>query len=635
MIRLKHLNLLFIYLFVFQVKIYAQNCNCDHTITQSGIYRPATEGVGMFYLNVKAGQTICIQQGDYSQIRFFNFQGKADSPIVIKNCGGLVRINNSFATGGNGIVFNNSRFMRLSGNGYAQIRYGILIDSTGLGAAGISIDNKSADIEINNIEITKTGFSGIMAKTDPSCDSSTWLNNFTMYNLHIHNNFIHDLNGEGLYIGNSFLEQGITRTCNGAPLVVYPHLIYGLHVHHNRIIRTWADGLQYACAPDADIHDNYIEDAGLSPFAEFQSNGIQCGSGGGGNIYNNIIKGARGAGIISIGHWGGNKIFNNLIINAKGGIFVDDRAGSLYNNKFDILNNTMINCGDGIVLYNELNENTVANNLLVNPASGRYFFFAQNATAALFNNYTAKSCQELRLKDTLNGNYRPTATSPLVDAGANLLQRGITKDLDGNRRPIGQGFDIGAYELQGEILKEQLLYFNCFDDQIDVKGLGWGLKANTDIKYFEIQRAQNGRDFVTIANGNTQNNNDVTHYVYYDRTPESKIQFYRLLLFDDLNNSSASGVIATRDLGAQIVMIPPSVMQPFLLFKNVNLRQDAIIRIFNTQGQLVYIKKIDANNNSAALISVDLGTLSDNLYICTLAQNNEIIFSNKFLFKFY
>jgi predicted outer membrane repeat protein len=41
------------------------------------------------------------------------------------------------------------------------------------------------------------------------------------------------------------------------------------------------------------------------------------------------------------------------------------------------------------------------------------------------------------------GDYRLAYGSPAVDAGIDL---GIVEDLDGHRRPIGAGFDIGAYE---------------------------------------------------------------------------------------------------------------------------------------------------------------------------------------------
>lgn len=47
------------------------------------------------------------------------------------------------------------------------------------------------------------------------------------------------------------------------------------------------------------------------------------------------------------------------------------------------------------------------------------------------------------LRQPAAGDFHLAWNSPAINAGVNL---GVTEDLDGWRRPIGGGYDIGAYE---------------------------------------------------------------------------------------------------------------------------------------------------------------------------------------------
>lgn len=419
-------------------------CGCDYTVTQPGTYNNKL-------LQVSAGKKVCIQAGHFDYLRFTDFVGTAAQPIRFVNCGGQVTAGvDGFTTG---IQFMTSRYFVLTGTGDPAYPYGIkLTKSNSGGGMGVGVGSLSSDCEIDHIEVAKAGFAGIMVKTDPNCDSTTWRSNFTMYNVKVHDNYIHDVGGEGLYIGNSFYGSGMTVTCNGVQKQVYPHLIFGLEIYNNRIERSGAEGLQYACAPDAKVHHNWMQNTGISPFAAYQNNGLQIGGGAGGDCYSNTVLNVAGSGIVVIGHLGNSRIYNNVINNiGEDGIFCDDRVGSVSGTAMQFINNTINNTGrDGIRLYNEINTNTVANNAItgygVRVSGSRPIVLEQGTTATRVSNFTTLSTSSAGYTDAVNNDFSLLSASPLIDVGATADQWGVTTDLANLPRPVGNGYDIGAYE---------------------------------------------------------------------------------------------------------------------------------------------------------------------------------------------
>ena len=151
--------------------------------------------------NIAPGSVICIPAGTRSSLLLKNFKGTEASPIIIINKGGKV-IFSTDITASYGFKTQNCQYFKILGNGVANIKYGFVVDG---GNIGMTMDDLSSDFEISNVEVKNSGFAGIMAKTDPSCDPATWRGHFTMKNIGLHNNYVHKTGGEGFYIGNSFL----------------------------------------------------------------------------------------------------------------------------------------------------------------------------------------------------------------------------------------------------------------------------------------------------------------------------------------------------------------------------------------------------------------------------------------------
>lgn len=579
-------------------------CNCDITITQSGIYRPSSLGTGSFYLNVQPGQTICVQGGNYGMLRFIGFEGTKTAPIRIRNHNGQVRVgHNAYYAA---IDLQNCRYMRLTGTGDAAHTYGFKIDSCGT-ASAISLGSRSSDIEFDHVEVVKAGFAGIMAKTDPNCtDTMTWYKNYVMNNVNIHHNYFHDVGGEGLYVGNSFY-SGWTTTCSGTSTLLYPHIINGLDIHHNIVKRSNAEGLQYACAPNAQVHDNYIDSTGLDPFASFQNNGLQCGGGAGGNCYNNIIKNTAAAGIIVIGQFGNNKFYNNLMVNTNG-IFCDDRSGSIPNTSVDFTNNTFIKVKSiPFTLYNEINTNSITNNAIVGLNSTNIVGYPQGATASVSNNYFTTNPAAMRFEDTTNGNYRPLANSPLVDAGRNITPLSITHDLDYAPRLSGTNYDIGAYEYQSATLPLDLWTFSGSQRDND-NLLFWEIAPQQKGRFFIVERSENGQLFAEISIIPFENK---TKYRFTDENAALKTHYYRLKIMENDGTTSYSKIIVLAAKTHKNMRLYPNPTNNTVFIENAP--ENAPFQIVNIFGQVV----ISGNNLPN---EIDLSTLAAGLY-CLKIEN--------------
>ena len=437
-------------------------CNCDVTITKSGSYSSKDTAV-------QPGQTVCIQAGTYTHLYFTNFNGTDQKPIRFINCGGQVLISSDKLP--TGLQFYGCNYFIVSGAGSVEHEYGIYIAKSAPNTQALRVENKSSDCEIKHVEIAGAGFAGIMVKTDPTCDSTTWRGQFVMKNVNIHHNYIHDTDGEGMYVGSSFWNEGHQTRCNGVSKRALPHDIYGLKIHHNITERTGAEGIQYAAAVGAEVHHNIVRDSGRSPFASFQNNGMQIGGGVSGRFYNNQVFNTPGVGVIIIGNAGHTKVFNNLIVNSgTNGIFCDDRPGSVANTPIEFLNNTIVNTGEeAIKLYNETNINVISNNIISTIGKGRKFIsYSQGATAKQNANFMTIVADSVGFVNVNDGDFRLANTSALIDKGSAQFLEQLNFDLDGNQRLIGLNVDIGAYEYHPINDKILTLYPSPCDDQLSV-----------------------------------------------------------------------------------------------------------------------------------------------------------------------
>lgn len=406
------------------------------------------------------GDVICLLPGNKDYLLLRDIQGTESQPITIINTGGAVIIDTDHFYG---IKFDNCKHVIFSGNGLDGLQYGIQVKGVDNGA-GMSVDNMSTNVEIGFVEISHTYIAGIVAKTDPyhgDCNNLITRDKFTMYDLKIHDCYIHDIADEGLYIGSSKYTGQTIHQCND--IVVLPHIIEGVEVHNNRVENTGWDGIQVSSAPvDCNIYNNIVRnDSYEGDYG--QMSGIFIGGGAKCDCYNNKIFDGKGDGIDVFG-MGFMKIYNNLIVRAgktfepgnpnayKSGIYIGFVQGALSPGAtFKIYNNTIISPKSFGITYNN-NAATmgyIVNNLITNPGFGGDAYvnlMVSSEKVTRNNNFLRPNNTDPKFIDAGGDNFDLKPNSAAVNYGTSLTNEGIIFDIDNRFRPFHTYFDAGAYE---------------------------------------------------------------------------------------------------------------------------------------------------------------------------------------------
>lgn len=420
----------------------AAECGCDHSI------EVGTTNVKGADLGVQPGDVVCVQAGERPFLVVEGFVGTAAAPVVIKNCGGQVKIKN--ADRGYGLLINASSFFRLTGTGDPAFEYGFDVSATRTGpdysASGVPVGDLSTDYELDHLEVHHTGFAGFSLKTESRCDGSANLGNFVQKNTRVHHTYVHDTGGEGFYVGSTGY-GGRDFQCNGQTEKLFPHEHWGVNISDNRIENTGWDGLQIGVTPkDCVVSRNVITGVGRTASDKVQTRGIQIGGASVCNITDNYLADGPTIGIFVLGA-GSTLVQNNVVVDfAEDGIYGNDQQNNaIAGASYVFLHNTVVRSGDtGISLFGTLIQgNAVVNNLLV-ESGGNALGVGGNVDAVQQGNLEVATTGEAGFQDAKAGDFHLTADSAARDVGELVSGFSTEKDRDGVTRDAKP--DVGAYE---------------------------------------------------------------------------------------------------------------------------------------------------------------------------------------------
>lgn len=301
---------------------------------------------------------------------------------------------------------------------------------TGSQHAGVSFEQSSHHNVLQNGEIFNNWRPGVYV-----VNGSTY--NMIVRNS-IHNNGINGP-GEGVYIGKS--------PQDGGPDSTHATHVIGNHIYNIITGDEGTDvkpGIQNTVIAD-NRYENCVSDWGVVLIGDLSSGSLIYGNtlrnnsgsaswagaisvyGPDNLIYNNLIVSSSGLDGIYLFQYPGNKVYHNTVYGHDVGIGLDDQGPGisgteisnnvLSQNQWQIAGkvaNAVVDCNllDGASRV--LGTNTIqANPLFVNPSAG---------------------------------DFRLMVGSPAINA---CPDRGIRIDINHYLRPIGSGYDIGAYEYSG------------------------------------------------------------------------------------------------------------------------------------------------------------------------------------------
>lgn len=337
------------------------------------------------------GDTIFISSARTNPLKFQFINGDVDSPLVVINKGGQVKIDSGDTYTWGAITFENCRYIKISGAGHPNYKYGFELSAD---EAGLAFADLSSDCEAEFIKINHDGFFGIVAKKDYQGNPPFPYPIFE--NLIIHDCFIENVS-EGMYLGE--IET---------PGMEFRHV----KIYNNIVRNTLRESIQIAnMVEDIQIYNNTLLNAGLEN-VNFQTNILQIGNNSVVNAYNNILIDAPSTGIIALGK--GDCVFTNNYIASNLGIFVDNRSVSnqlapvnIKQNYFREIKGTEI-----IRNYNEINYVTAESNYYDTDIP---FFLNQSGNEDNFTvaNNCLASIPEIEFADPSNNDYSVTSNNPI------------------------------------------------------------------------------------------------------------------------------------------------------------------------------------------------------------------------------
>lgn len=197
-----------------------------------------------------------------------------------------------------------------------------------------------------------------------------------------------------------------------------------------------------------------------------------------------------------------------------------------------------------------------------------------------------------------------------------------------NPIPCGLPFDFmieitgGSPCLGTSFFPVELTKFDATISKNNKIRLAWETASELDNQGFEIERSREGKKWETLdfVKG-TGTTSEVQRYEWMDEKPyQEDLNYYRLKQMDfDGTTEYSAIVVAEMKSDKREIEISPNPASQFLNVRLGELEQEAVIEVYNSNGQVV--KSIIASRNDIT-ISLDISDLPSSVYWMIVSSGN-------------
>lgn len=397
----------------------ATPCDAGCDVVLTGNARKNVNGAAL-----RGGETVCLSAGSVSDVWIHDV--KPDAGVVtVRACDGTLRI----AGGTNvAITAQDVSWLRITGDDGDGGR-ALIIDGTDAGyVIGVSLGGCAQHVELDHLEVFGTSYTSLRhGSEEAACP--------VQRGLFVHDNWFHDVGGEGLFVGMNKEPTSFTWE--------------DVEIARNVIERPGYQGLKVGQVKNVWMHDNVIVAAGSRNVAG-EDTGFPIGPRVEGVIERNVVLGAQRDCVAIGGRDAKLTVKNNLLVDCGNAGIVLGGVGHSSERRIDLVFNTIVRpAADGVLDWSAGDGGgVVANNLVVDVPTNKAAVAVKPNFDAVGNLKSASAVDAFASTDEgePRARWRIGASHPARNAALASTVVAL-EDLQGLLRDTMP--DVGAHEFAG------------------------------------------------------------------------------------------------------------------------------------------------------------------------------------------